>query len=164
MDVADQRVDRLLGTLEASFQGAISHEEELAANDLATSLLQGRDAFDVVRAWGGATLEGRALDVAEIGSDYAGVGRPCREIIRLEEAVLSRGAGAGLICDRGRTFLEVLRAWARDHEEVQVQALDGGFQGRLLAAGPDHLLLETAAGQKLIGAAKVRSVKLSRGR
>jgi hypothetical protein len=165
--VADQQLDRLLGTLEASFQGAVDHAEELAAADLATSLLQGRDVFDVLRAWGRATIEqadGRSTPVSEVGADYVGVYRPCREVVRLESAVLRRGDGPRLVCDRDRTFLQILREWARCSEEVVVGTDEGGFRGGLVAVGSDHLLIETVIGQRLVGAAKVRSVKLSRGR
>ncbi|MPZ69245.1 MAG: hypothetical protein GEU71_06900 [Actinobacteria bacterium] len=156
--MGDAGLNRLFSSLEASFEAAIAAEDEALAGDLAMSLRQGRTLSDVAARSGPVDLiqgSGARLPVEVVGEDFVGVVGSHSMLFPIETAVLSPGSG-----DAPRqvpvAMLAVLRAVARARGRVTIELMGrGAHRGRLLAAGPDHVSLETAIGELLVGLAAV---------
>ena len=160
--VADSEVQRVLRALNADFDAAIAKEEDVAATDLALSLLQ--DALLSERLTSSAYFaelpNGVQLKVVGVGSDYVTVGRD--DVVPLNRAVFRRTQGSPPMATSG-DLLGVLRSWVRVGSTVRIEAQNRVLAGHLAIAGRDHVGLETALGEVLVPLQVVDRVRRIRG-
>lgn len=164
--MGQSEIDKLLASLNATFEAAVAREEDEAASDLAFSLLQGLDFVETLRRGHGATLRasgGATLSVVEVGSDYVVARGPSTVLVPSLHAIIVRSAvGAPPRVVEG-TLVEALRRMARTHRTVEVRTQDGTFTGRLVKAGPDHVVVQAREANVLIGLGALRAVSVARG-
>ncbi|MFN2488804.1 MAG: hypothetical protein ABR529_03510 [Actinomycetota bacterium] len=164
--MADPRLDRIVASLDASFDASIAREEDEAASDLAFSLLQDRSVVEAFRGAGPLELkleDGASVVASEIGDDYAASGSPVDVIVPLRRAVgasAPHGRPPALVARRAS---DVLHAWARAGARVDIVTARGTFSGRLVRAAADHFELAMATGCVLVGADAVDAVRRVRG-
>jgi hypothetical protein len=156
----DSPVDRLIASLDASFDASVAREEDEAATDLAFSLRQGRSLREAARGqplalWTGG---GGRVPVTAVGRDYVRAG-----------SLLARPEKVVLVCEgaapphlREDALLEVLRRWARRGLEVEVAGSEGVLVGRLTCAAPDHLEIAGRDVRWLVGTGGVKWVRCAR--
>jgi hypothetical protein len=160
--VADDRLHRLFSTLEASFDAALTAEEDEAARDLALSLRQGRDLRDLLRRSGPLALlteGGGSSPVRALGQDFLVAGYDADLLVKFESAVLAQGTGTPPEqCEE--SWLETLREGARRSRVATVLlSLGGSYRGALTAVGPDHLAITTTMGELVIGLGAISSIR-----
>ena len=94
--MGDAGLNRLFSSLEASFEAAITAEDDVLAHDLAMSLRQGRTLTDVAARSGPIDLiqiSGVRLPVEVVGEDFVGVVGVQSMLFPMRRAVLSPGIG-----------------------------------------------------------------------
>jgi hypothetical protein len=163
--MADSEIDKVLATLNASFEAAVARQEDEAASDLAFSLLQDLDFFETVRRGPGAVLRmpgGNSFRVVEAGTDYVVAEGAVRVLVPTLHAVVIRAtSGDPPRAVRG-TMLDALRRMARAHTKMEVVTQDMSLDGRLVKAGPDHVVLQVRGSNVLVGLGALRAVKVAR--
>lgn len=142
--------------LDAAFEAALAHEEEVAAADLAFSLRQDVDLREAVRrsacAW---TLVGAGesrLPVDEVGVDYVRAGIT---LVRTRSAIL-RSAPGPSPRTTDATFVEILGSIARCGTGVDVEE----HRGSLVRVGKDHVALRKGDVETILGLDAIDRVRL----
>ncbi len=157
---------RLVESLNASFEAAIAREEDRSASELAFSFMQNRPLRDVLARLGSAQLclpEGARAPVSVVGRDYLGAGDPLELAVPASRAVLLQ-AGVGEAPElRHDSLLMVLRSWARLGLKVQLEAPSGSIRGYLEAVGSDHVQVHTPLGWGLVALGCLDAVRVVRG-
>lgn len=161
----DAQIDRWLSSLNATFEAAVEREEEQAAGDLAFSFLQDLGQVETLRRGKAAALAlagGASLPVARVGRDYVAAGTPPNLIVPLTFAVILVGPSgpAPEIADDG--LLLLLRRAARLGTYAQVATSEGEWQGRIVKAAVDHLIVNASGQSLVIGNGSLRSIRLLR--
>ncbi|MDP9068868.1 MAG: hypothetical protein M3N53_11070 [Actinomycetota bacterium] len=161
-----RHLQRTIRRLEDTFDASVAREEEAAANDLAVSLLQDRTVQIAVTRAGDAVVTppgGASARLSVVGSDYCGSGAPLDAVWRLDRVtVWLQAAGSPPDLDR-RSFVEVLRIWAREVRQVEVVADACSFRGRLIRTGRDHVVVAQRNGRRVIPLRLVVGVTLVPG-
>lgn len=163
--MADAHIDRWLSSLNATFEAAVEREEEQAAGDLAFSLLQDLGQVETLRRGKAATLKlagGASLPVARVGRDYAVAGNPPNLIVPISFAVIlvgPSGPGPEIADD---SLLLLLRRAARLGTYARISTSEGEWQGRIVKAGVDHLIINVSGQSLVIGNGSMRSITLLR--
>jgi hypothetical protein len=167
--VADPGLQRMMEALEASFEAALERSEEVAADDLAFSLLQdSRLPVALSRASGYRLhLAGvGSLEVSAIGLDFVGAGDPLEVVAPSARAVAvgvpsaDPPVGSEERPSIARVpMLEILRRWARLGHRAEVATGEGTFRGLLTRACPDHLALGRGSREVLVGMGAIRYVR-----
>lgn len=163
--MADPQVHRLLSSLEATFQAAVTRQEEEAAFDLAFSLAQDQTLQEVLLRNGSLRLlldGGEALPVATVGIDYVVAGTPPRVTPSRSAAFVIGGEGKPPR-HASTSFLVMLRRWARSRVPVAVLVHERTYTGDLIQATPDYLTLDAPTGRLIIGIGAVREIRLISG-
>lgn len=157
-------VEGLIRSLGARFEAEVAREEDLAADDLALSLIQGRSLVEVASRQPSleAVLEGEGrLQVLELGLDHVVVGPPPGAIVPLDAVVLTAGGTASCeVTQRG--LIERLRDHVRPAAEVEVGLGRASIRGTLKAVGPDHLRVESLGQTYLIPISRATRVRVVR--
>ncbi len=164
--MGDAGLNRLFSSLEASFEAAISAEDDVLAHDLAMSLRQGRTLTDVAARSGPIDLiqvSGVRLPVEVVGEDFVGVVGVQSMLFPMRRVVLSPGTG-----DAPRrvqiSMLAVVRSVARKRGLATLDLTGRGrHKGRILAAGPDHVSIQTPIGELLVGLDAIDSIGFEDG-
>jgi len=162
--VAERRSDPVLENLAASFEGSIAYEEDLAAEDLTRSLLNGRTYGDVVAdrgPWDLVLSDRRRLPVTEIGADYVAAHGVALVLCRYGARPLVRGSSTPPTSAQ-KTFAMVLREWSRSGQKVGVTSGDATWEGSVVSASPDHLLLLSNGREVLLTPTMIDHVTVSR--
>jgi hypothetical protein len=170
--VADEQVDKLIESLEATFDASVARAEDEAASDLALSLLQDATFVEALRHSGPleARIDGRVpAPVTEVGDNYLACGSGGSLIVPLGRAVVATTApGSGPVA-RETTLLSVLRGHVRRGSIVEVTAHGVAYRGRLAQACIDHLVIVLAgAAQRgprelLIGVQAIEAISVPPG-
>ncbi len=163
--MADPQLDRLLSSLEVTFEAAVNREEEEAATDLAFSLGQDQPLQEVLLRGGPLRLlleDGAAIPVSIVGADYVIAGDPPR-LVAQASATFVTGGDSRLPREAATSLLTVLRTWARSGASVAVEADGRSYNGVLVQATSDHLVLDAPAGRFVVGRGGVRQVRLISG-
>jgi hypothetical protein len=170
--VADDPIlDRLIASLDASFDASIARQEDEAASDLAFSMVQGRTFREAIRGRPLALcLDGGArLAVTAVGRDYVAAGgtlSPSSTAVLGPLAFSAAGAGRAVPAAppvaRDDTLLEMLRSWARAGRDLEVSTGSMTIRGRLACATEEHLELVAPTGRWLVGFEAVRWVRSAR--
>jgi hypothetical protein len=159
--VTDPRLERLFASLDASFDAALAREEDEAATDLALSLRHDLSLADVVLrgSWSVRLAEGAQSPVAVAGRDFIGTDGNGPLVVPASRAVLQAACGPR---PRGTdlSLMQVLRIMARRPAEVHIAHPEGQVDGRLLVAGPDYVVVDTAVGRSLVGLHAVTAIRL----
>lgn len=161
----DASARELLAGLNESFEAAVAREEEIAASDLARSFRRGADLGERLRRGGEVTLieDGVRVPVAGIGGDYFTCGDPAVLVGRLDRNLLAV-ASVGRAPSRPADALRAVGDWAAREEQVRVgTAGEGVYEGRLLHARADHLVLRTPLEELVLPMGIVKSIRLVRG-
>ncbi|HEX2049322.1 MAG TPA: hypothetical protein VHJ34_01675 [Actinomycetota bacterium] len=140
-------LERYIATLDAAFDAAVAREEDEAASDLAFSLVQDRSLRERLARAGEAGVvvaEGRIEPVSAVGADYVAAGDPASIAVplRVAEVVWRDGRGARPATLDG-TLLELLRSWARAGAGTTIDTIRASWNGRLVAAGRDHVVVRS---------------------
>lgn len=157
--------DKLIASLDASFDAAVAREEDVAASDLAFSLLQERPLPEVLVRRGPALIQlrdGASASLSVVGRDYLGAGNPLELLVPAASAVVVPAEDGASPDYRRETLSTVLRRWARVGQKVQVETTIGAFCGVLVAVGRDHLWLQSEESWAVIGAASVEVIRAVR--
>lgn len=156
-------LDAYLERLEASFDAQIARAEDEAATDLAFSLRQDRTLRQrIERRACDVWIDGSWHRVSSIGPDVIVVGDPMRALVRSATACLR--AGTGDVPGSAPSWLAILRALARRGAGIELVTISGARAvGRLVAAAPDHALVEGDHGWAAFAWAAVEGVRLVRG-
>lgn len=163
--MADRRIDQFLEGLEARFSSSIAHEEDVAASDLALSLLQGIDLPTALRGkgWALKQQDGASATVVEVGNDYVGVStsdaNELHRLIPLSGAVFVEVQTEPPLSVK-RSFVDCLRNQVRRGRRVTVVTRQGLFAGVLSAAASDHLVIRTPTGEVVTAVDAVEEVRL----
>ncbi|HET7482591.1 MAG TPA: DUF2642 domain-containing protein [Actinomycetota bacterium] len=131
----------LLAALEGGFDAVIDRTEAEAAADLAFSLAQDVPlATELIRRGGAVRAGGTFLPVATVAHDYVVTSVPAA-LVPLRHALL-QVPGHSLPEPAADVFLAALRRLARRRSLVGM-GISGadGVSGRLLKAGPDHVVV-----------------------
>lgn len=154
------QIDRLLGCIDASFEGALARDEEIAADDLALSYRQGRSLRDALARAGGLRLvrQEASPPVTFLGSDYLGLGEPTSSLVPLRHAIVSCHNGSKPPRQLEETWIQQARDWRGS--AVIVGLATSSTSGILDLVGPDHLLV-TAENPVFIPAEEVRFLSLA---
>lgn len=142
--MADDHLDKLLGSLESSFDAGIARAEEEAASDLALSLLQDSSLHDALRCGGTveAHLEGRApLEVTQVGPDYVSCAGHTSVVVPLTRTWLSISPVGSGPSFTDLPFLALLRRMVRGGGTVEVRSRRLTYRGRLVRACSDHVVV-----------------------
>jgi hypothetical protein len=163
--MADPQLHRLLSSLEATFEAAVTRQEEEAASDLAVSLRQDQTLQETLLRSGPVRLlldGAHAVAVSVVGEDYVVAGDPPR-LMQSRAAAFVTG-GEGNPPRRSRTsMLTLLRTWARSRATVDVLVDGRPYRGVLVQATAQHLTVEAAAGRLYVGADVLTEVRLVSG-
>lgn len=163
--MADAHIDRWLSSLNATFEAAVEREEEQAAGDLAFSFLQDLDQVETLRRGKAAALKlagGANLPVARVGRDYVAAGTPPNLIVPLTFAVIGVGPSGPAPESADDSLLLLLRRAARLGTYARIATSEGDWQGRLVKAGVDHVILNVSGQSLVIGNGAMRSITLLR--
>ncbi|MGI8774403.1 MAG: hypothetical protein ACR2KQ_05205 [Actinomycetota bacterium] len=155
-------IDQMLQGLSAAFEGSVARHEELAADDLAVSFLQGRSLHEVLGRGKALALldrEASGPPVSLLGSDYVAVGKPPRLIVPLEHAVVRVGSDNEPPQHIEESWIQRARSWRG--RRVLVRVLGSEMSGVLSLVGADYLVL-TREQQIVIPAGAVRALTLYR--
>lgn len=155
-------IDQMLQGLSAAFEGSVAHDEEIAADDLAISFLQGRSLHEVLEGGGALTLidrEGSGPPVTLVGSDYVAVGRPPRLIVPLQHAVVGIGSDGDPPRCIDESWIQRARSWRG--RNVVASTMDSRSSGMLRLVGADYLVL-TRERQIVVPAGTILSLSLCR--
>ncbi|MDQ3662990.1 MAG: hypothetical protein M3454_18470 [Actinomycetota bacterium] len=163
--MADAHIDRWLSSLNATFEAAVEREEEQAAGDLAFSLLQDLSQVETLRRGKAAVLKlagGASVPIARVGRDYVAAGNPPNLIVPLTFAVIlvSPSGPAPEIADD--TLLLLLRRAARLGTYARISTTEGEWQGRIVKAGVDHLIVNASGQSLVVGNGSMRTITLLR--
>lgn len=161
--MAGSRFERLFDELDAGFEAAIAHEEDVAADDLALALGQGTDLATAVtrRGWILHSPGSAPAPVIEIGEDY--LVASCADITLVlpkEQAILSADPEVPPARASRRGMLEVLRAQARREAQLEIVTGQGSFRGRLVRAAVDHLIVRSKNRDVAIPLVAVQEVRI----
>jgi hypothetical protein len=160
--MGDPQLHRVLASLEATFDAAVAREEEEAAADLALSLSQDRSLPESLLGSGPVQVVldgGGTAPVSAIGDDYVAAGSLVR-LFRSQTATFVVGGDGDAPRRTPTSLLSVLRRCARFRDRVTVCLNGGVFNGRLVSAAPDHIVLDGAAGRFVIGVGAMREIRL----
>lgn len=132
-------MERLIAGLEGRFAAASAAEDDFAAEDLAFSLSQDLHVADDLARLGGVVLIGDVrVPVEQIGEDFVTGGAWA---VPLAGAILELGGGPAAAVSE--VFLGRLRTMSREGSVVEVGAGPRIVTGRLVRAGPSHLVLQS---------------------
>lgn len=163
--MADPQLQRLLSSLEATFEAAVTRQEEEAASDLAFSLAQDQPLQEVLLRSGSLRLlldGGEALAVFVVGTDFVVAGNPPR-VLPSTSAAFVTGGDSGPPRHAPSSLLALLRRWARSRASVAVLVGGRAYSGDLIQATPDHLTLEAPTGRFVIGIRSIKEMRLLSG-
>ncbi|MDQ3767560.1 MAG: hypothetical protein M3346_09470 [Actinomycetota bacterium] len=163
--MADAHIDRWLSSLNATFEAAVEREEELAAGDLAFSLLQDLGQVETLRRGKAAALKlagGASLPVGRVGRDYVAAGNPPNLIVPIEFAVILVGSSGPAPEIADDSLLLLMRRAARLGTYARISTSEGEWEGRIAKAGVDHFILNASGQSLVVGNGSMRSVKLLR--
>lgn len=151
----------MLSDLEASFEGSVARDESRAATDLALSLRQDLRIYDRVASWGAAVVRGSTERLSGVALDHVVLGEPPQTLVPLEAAVLmpAEARGGAPIRRSDQTLVQALKPWVKAARLVTVATSEGGSEGRIVAATPDHILIARRT-QVLIPYASIRRISL----
>ncbi|MDQ3751285.1 MAG: hypothetical protein M3333_00100 [Actinomycetota bacterium] len=161
--MADAHIDRWLSCLNASFEAAVEREEDQAAGDLALSFLQDLDQVETLRRGKAAALRlagGASLPVDRVGRDYVAAGTPPNLIVPVRFAVILVGSSGPPPEVAADSLLLLLRRAARLGTYVHASTTEGEWQGRIVKAGMDHLVINASGQSLVIGNDSLRSIRL----
>ncbi len=163
--MADAHIDSWLSSLNASFEAAVEREEEQAAGDLAFSLLQDLGQVETLRRGKAAALKlagGASLPVARVGSDYLAAGNPPNLIVPISFAVVLVGPSGPAPEIADDSLLLLLRRAARLGTYARISSTEGDWQGRIVKAGVDHLIVNVSGQSLIVGNGAIRAITLLR--
>lgn len=149
--MADSGVDRLLASLDATFDASIAREEDEAASDLAHSLLEDLSLGDVLPRVGPLTVVlpgGVSLPVSVVGRDYVAGGSPPTLIPITGALLMVSGESDPAVMPED--LAAALRRLARAGSTVRATCQGVEVVGRLRRATVDHILMETAGGRPVV--------------
>ena len=152
-------LDRLFSNLDAGFSAAMEAEIEVAANDLAFSLSQDvSHGEDIIRNGGALLVGGAAVPIDGVGHDFVA---SRDHLVPLGRAIVRLGSERppDRIHD---VLLAVLRRAARSRRDVLVETGAASYQGRLLRATAEHLVV-SGTGLIAIPIGAIDSVRFVRG-
>lgn len=156
-------LDRLIASLDASFEAAVARAEDEAASDLAFSLSQDRELSSAAARLGPLELllsDGTSCAVARIGSDFFGAGEPLEVLVPASRALLREGSEGGPSPVRsGDLARTVLLRWARLGALVEVMGAPRSVRGRLTRASRDHVEVLASRGRYLVAWEEISSVR-----
>lgn len=161
--MADPRLNRMLETLDTTFDAAVARAEDEAASDLAFSLLQGRALLDLVVRNGPWDLylgEARRVPVTLVGRDFIAGGRPPTALVPAANAVLLRAPDGEPPRASDDGLVEELRGLAGFRAVVEVVTTGAVLRGSLTHVGPDHLALHTGVSEAMIALNAISQVTL----
>lgn len=162
-------VRTVMTQLEASFDASVSAEEDAAASDLAAALERGLALAERLRANRGAMrvllADGATAPVSRIGTEHLVCGDPPALILPAATAALLASDAGTPPSASAETLMQALRPWADRRNRVEVSWCAGtAFQlGRLVAAAPDHVVLEREAGRVMIPLGLIGAIRLVPG-
>ena len=163
----DDAALELLAGLNESFDAAVARDEEVAASDLARSLLRGADLGERLCRAGGVTLlveEGARVPVAGIGGDHFVCGDPPFLLGRLDRNPFALAREGRTPARSAIDAVGIVGNWALREERVRVRtAEEGDYEGKLLHVRADHLVLRTPVEQHVVPMGLVKSIRLLRG-
>lgn len=147
--MADRHIDRLIESLEATFDAGLARAEEEAASDLALSLLQDAELIDVLRRRGplNALLpDGITLPVSSIGENYLACGSSGDVLVPLATAMVAAAPSGPSPQMSGLSLLGLLRQLVRRGRHVEIWGSGVRLRGRLARACADHVVVEVPRG------------------
>ncbi|MGH2735346.1 MAG: hypothetical protein ACRDKZ_07195 [Actinomycetota bacterium] len=159
--------ERVIRSLESGFEAALAREDDIAANDLALSLLQGRSLRDSLTR--GESLSviaagGETLPVHLVGEDFVAGGASGLRVLPLERALLRSQAGARPHAI-ALSLVGFLRRGLRSGLcECELTLGDQALRGRLALVGSDHLAVETPTGRFFIPLQRLSQIWFPDGR
>ena len=149
--------------MEEVFTAESARLEEEAARDLALSLLQGRSLRDAILQMHDPWIllsGGRAEPVLAAAEDHLVAGRDGSFLIPSPNALVRSGHDPRRAERDSGTFVAKLRGAVRGSSACSVEAGAAQVTGRLLAGGPDWLLLDSGSRQWVVSLKEVRVVQL----
>lgn len=163
----------VVSDLEAAFVAALQRDEELAADDLASSLLHDLDIPRAVARMSRPELllaDGRAFPVVEVGLDHlvAGERNPvcvptAFAVVRGDSQRVTVPSQTGGNRERtpfsSVTLLERMRRWASEELPVRVATASDSYEGVLTRATPDHVAIQRASREIFVSWGSVREVR-----
>ena len=161
--MAEAPADRVIRSLEAAFDAAEARAASEAASDLALSLVQDRSLAQALQRLAAAevvTGSGTTLPVSVVGADFLIAGSRARVLIPLECAVVVNRPTGPAPTTTELTLLQILRTLSRRGTRLEVVGDDIAYAGRLVAAGRDHIVLDTSRGRVFIASARLQFVRL----
>lgn len=168
MDTSGDPIKRFLDRLETSFDACVAKEEEGAAADLAVSLQRGMILAERLRALRRSLAlllpEGGRMPVSVVGPEHVGCGRPVRLVAPIDTAIVAAGDAHPPEVTPD-TLMQALRPWADAGRCVEITSAGavGSFQGRLVVAAPDHIVIEKAVEQVMVPIGALGAIRLARG-
>jgi hypothetical protein len=162
MTLADGQLDRLIASLDASFDAAVARAEREAADDLALSLGHSGSFVEAASRLGALEVRimgGVRAPVRVVGADYVASGDPLTLVVPAGRAVLVETDGRRPGVDLSDGLVPLLLRWSRTTPEVEVATDDGTLRGRLRTAGSDHLRIDVATTRWLLGLQTIRYVR-----
>jgi hypothetical protein len=140
-------------SLESSFEAALAHEDELAANDLALSLLQGRSMRASAARSGSLRVltDGSApIPVELIGEDFFASASNGLRLWPLATAIVRSEPGPRPEPVDVR-LIEVLRRGLRGGlADCELTCVHRVVRGRLTLVGPDYIAVDEARGRTFV--------------
>jgi hypothetical protein len=159
-------LDGLIGNLAASFEAQVARADRIAADDLALALAQDADLYEALSRWRGArvAVEGLpSLQVSALGVDHVAAGDPVELVVSLSHAILRRAPSERKPVRTDHPLSMALRPWSRARCTVRVGAGGSIYEGILVRAGTDHVLLRRENDELLIGYGQLAWVRLYPG-
>jgi hypothetical protein len=157
--MADRILERSFEQACVEAEAALARDEELAADDLAHSLIQGASLAEALKRW--RSTEVLCLGVwgrvSRKGPDHVVLGDGAT-LVPHRAIAAARSTSGAMSGVTDLSLLERLRGWARASTEVGVRTSQVNFRGRLNSAAPDHLVLAGPEGEILIPLTAVASV------
>lgn len=158
------QADRLLEAVGAQFEAAIAAEEDVAARDLALSLLQGSELSVLLcrSAWLLRRPGGGSAPLTQIGPDCAlatTAGPEPDVLVPLSVALFVAGDGAAPVRTTD-TFVARLRRSVREGKRLRALIGEERLEGRARLVTDTHLVLTRVHGEAVIPLSEIREVQL----
>ena len=157
-------LDRVLDHLSTDLAAAVERAEEVAARDLALSLLQDLTQGEALARSGGleVVVAGKpSLRVTRLGTDHLEADDCSRRVLfPSATTVVARVAGPAPVVD-DLSLATVMQRAARAGAQVSAVVGSERLEGRLLRAGRDHLVVASSRGETFVPVGSLASVELS---
>jgi len=100
------------------------------------------------------------LPVFEVGLDYVLAGKGGVVLAPTSRAILGTISNGSMPESAERSLAEVLSEWAASDISAEIHTVQGAVLGRLLSAADDHVILQGALGEVILGVEAISWVKI----